>query len=113
MNDTTPFDDTLPNNGEAFHHQEDDGLTDAEREDREAEQAEAHMVKTAGTGLMDQLDTWFYNEIVATDSVQAVMAYADDNNIPVEDAMRAFNVVKNVLQLKREELNALKEEHLG
>jgi hypothetical protein len=114
MNDETNLiEDIMPNNGEAFHHDEDDGLTESERDDARAEREEHNMMRSAGVTLTDTLITWLEKEIAATDSVRAVKTYAESSGIPEATVLEAYNIVRSLLEQKREELIQLKEEHLA
>lgn len=109
--------DIMPSTSESYQPEDDgeDYRTEDEKADERAEQDERHMMRTAGLGLTEELIKWFDNEVKATDSVKAAMAYAAENGLEgnIPDVLRAFDIVRAVLEIKRDNLVALKEEHLS
>jgi hypothetical protein len=59
--------------------------------------------------LIDDVCAWLEAQIAACDSVANVIKTADDNAWPIEIALKAHDIVANLLTSKREEIEMLKE----
>ena len=71
------------------------------------EQAEAEKAKqgkmASSYPVMDDVADWFKEQIELADSVQYVKSYADVEKVPIEDTLRAFDIVRLLLETKSHE----------
>jgi hypothetical protein len=105
--------DLYPSSGSDDFSDFDDDRTEDEIQQQEAENTERSMMRSAGTKLTDDVLAWFDTQIRDTDSVAAAVEYARTTNHSVDDTLHAFDIVRDLLERKRDELTALKEEYLS
>lgn len=101
-------DDLLPNDGEIFTEEFEDDQQD--EIDQEADREKQTMKQSAP--ILDDLFAWFDNEIDNCDSISTALGLAKEKNISREAALEAFDVVRGLLEEKKQSLVNLKEVHL-
>lgn len=90
--------DLYPNDGATFYVPE-----KPEKEEISAEASRAHLAYP----ILDELLAWFDERIAKTDSVAAVKAEAKLRGIPEAAVLEAYDIVREVLQDKRNELETI------
>lgn len=92
--------DELPNDGFYFQPQEPQAQTDA----KSVEKAEAVQLLP----VVDDLLAWFDGCIEATDSIATAKSEAIRRELPVETVVVAYDIVRELLEQKKNELRSKK-----
>lgn len=90
--------DLYPNDGASFYVPE-----KPEKEEMSAEVSRAQLAYP----ILDELLAWFDERIAKTDSVAAVTAEAKLRGLPKETVLEAYDIVREVLLDKRNELETI------
>lgn len=92
--------DPYPNAGEYFQP-EVPAQTKYDNEEEKKQAAQA-------LPFIDQVSAWFDDMIANTDSVTVVRQEAKRRDVPVEVAVEAYDIVREILQAKKGEFISLK-----
>lgn len=90
--------DLYPNDGSAFYVPE-----KPEKEEMSAEVSRAQLAYP----ILDELLAWFDECIAKVNAVDAVKAEAKLRQLPTETVLEAYDIVREVLQAKRNDLESM------
>lgn len=101
-------DDLYTNDGESFTN----GLYYPEVDETvEAAEQEQKSTQAASYPVMDDVADWFKEQIRLTDSAMYIKSYASAEHVSLEDAHRAFDIARVILEGKAVEFAEFGKEH--
>jgi hypothetical protein len=95
------------------YYEDDDQMSQEEREQAEQERAERHMVRSAGSKQLLEILSWFDEQIANTDSISGAYSYAAQAGCTLNEALAANSIVHKLLAQKRTDLIDKMEVHLS